>query len=146
MKADRAKELVAEIYGVGASRVRIRPDRLSDVEEALTKDDLRALVEQGVIEILPKRSPSRFRARYIHRQKRKGRRRGLGSRKGTPGARLRRKTAWMLKIRAIRRFLRTLRAEGKVTPQEYRRIYMLAKGGHVRSKKHVVEILQDMRR
>ncbi len=146
MKPDRAKELVAEIYKVGASRVRIRPEGLSEVEEAMTKDDLRALVERGVIEILPKRSPSRHRARYLHQQKRKGRRRGYGSRKGKPGARLDPKLAWMLKIRAIRRFLRTLRAEGKVTPREYRRIYRLAKGGHVRSRRHVLEILEELRR
>ncbi len=146
MKADRAKELVADIYGVGAHRVRIDPARLAEVEEALTKDDLRGLVARGVIEILPKRSPSRHRARYLHAQKRKGRRRGFGSRKGTPGARLRRKLGWMLKIRAIRRFLKQLRAEGKISSGEYRRIYLLAKGGHVRSKKHVVEILEDMRR
>ncbi len=146
MKADRAKELVADIYGVGAHRVRIDPARLAEVEEALTKDDLRGLVARGVIEILPKRSPSRHRARYLHAQKRKGRRRGFGSRKGTPGARLRRKLGWMLKIRAIRRFLKQLRTEGKISSAEYRRIYLLAKGGHVRSKKHVVEILEDMRR
>ena len=146
MKPDRAKELVAEIYKVGASRVRIRPEGISEVEEAMTKDDLRALVERGVIEILPKRSPSRHRARYLHQQKRKGRRRGYGSRKGKPGARLDPKLAWMLKIRAIRRFLRTLRAEGKVTPREYRRIYRLAKGGHVRSRRHVLEILEELRR
>jgi len=146
MRADRAKELVAEIFGVGVSRVRIRPEHLGEVEEAMTKDDLRSLVERGVIEILPKRSPSRHRARYLHRQKRKGRRRGYGSRKGTPGARLRPKLAWILKIRAIRRFLKVLRAEGKITPREYRRIYRLAKGGHVRSKRHVLEIVEEMRR
>ncbi|MDN5358403.1 MAG: large subunit ribosomal protein L19e [Candidatus Diapherotrites archaeon] len=146
MKVDRAKELVAEIFKVGVSRVRIRPDAIPEVEEAMTKDDLRGLVERGVIEILPKRSPSRHRARYIHRQKRKGRRRGMGSRKGRPGARLRPKLAWMLKIRAIRRFLRVLRSEGKITSKEYRRIYMLAKGGHVRSRRHVLEIIEEMRR
>ncbi len=146
MKANRAKELVAEIYDVGVSRVRIRPEGLSEVEDAMTKDDLRGLVERGIIEILPKRSPSRHRARYLHRQKRKGRRRGYGSRKGTPGARLRPKLAWMLKIRAIRRFLKVLRAEGKISSKEYRRIYRLAKGGHVRSKRHVVEIIEEMRR
>ncbi len=146
MKVDRAKELVAQIYGVGVSRVRVAPDGIGDVEEAMTKDDLRGLVERGVIEILPKRSPSRHRARFLHRQKRKGRRRGYGSRKGTPGARLKPKLAWMIKIRAIRRFLRTLRAEGKLSAKEYRRIYTLAKGGHVRSKRHVLEILEEMRR
>lgn len=146
MKADRAKELVAEIFGVGVHRVRIKPEYLSEVEDAMTKDDLRGLVERGIIEILPKRSPSRHRARYIHRQKRKGRRRGYGSRKGTPGARMRPKIAWMIKIRAIRRFLKVLRSEGKITPKEYRRIYRLAKGGHVRSKRHVLEIIGEMRR
>ena len=146
MRADRAKELVAGIYGVGINRVRIRPEHLGEVEEAMTKDDLRGLVERGVIDILPERSPSRHRARYIHMQKKKGRRRGYGSRKGTPGARIRPKLVWILKIRAIRRFIRVLRREGKINPREYRRMYSLAKGGHVRSKRHVLEILDEMRR
>lgn len=146
MRADRAKELVAKIFGVGVGRVRIRPEHLSEVEEAMTKDDLKGLVNRGSIEIVPRRSPSRYRARYIHQQKRKGRRRGQGSRKGAPGARLRPKLAWILKIRAIRRFIGVLRAEGKISPREYRRMYSLAKGGYVRSKRHVIEILDEMRR
>ena len=146
MRVGRAVEIVAEMYGVGVKRVWVDPSRLGEVESAMTKDDLRALIERGVIRILPKRGTSRVRARKIHEQKRKGRRRGHGSRKGTAGARSGKKEQWVKKIRAIRRLLRELREKGKITPQEYRKIYRMAKGGAVRSKRHVLEIIREMRR
>ncbi len=146
MKVSRAVELVARMFDVGVKRVWVDPAHLDDVESAMTKDDLRGLIERGIIRILPKRGVSRVRARKIHEQKRKGRRRGHGSRKGPPGARAGKKELWVMRIRAIRRFLRELREKGKISASEYRRIYRLAKGGAVRSKRHVLEILREMRR
>ena len=142
MKLDRARELVAEMYGVGKKRVWIDPDRKEDVEAALTKDDLRRLIEFGVIKILQKKGQSRVRARIIREKKKKGRRRGPGSRKGSPGARLDPKKAWMTKIRAIRRLLKRLREKGVIDSKTYRKLYRQAKGGHIRSKAHVMEILE----
>ncbi len=146
MRINRAVEIVAEMYGVGVKRVWVDPSRLEEVENAMTKDDLRGLIAQGIIRILPKRGTSRVRARKIHEQKKKGRRRGQGSRKGKPGARSGRKEQWVKKIRAIRRLLRELKEKGKITPEEYRKIYRMAKGGAVRSKRHVLEIVREMRR
>ena len=139
MKVSRAVEIVADMYGVGKTRVKVKDP--SAVEEAMTREDLRILVEKGVIEVLPKRSPSRHRARYKQAQRRKGRRRGHGSRKGRKSARVGNKKKWITKIRAIRRFLKTLRASGKIDAKQYRRIYLLAKGGYVRSRKHVLELI-----
>lgn len=146
MKVGRAVEIVAEMYGVGVKRVWVDPNRLEEVENAMTKDDLRGLIAQGIIRILPKRGTSRVRARKIHEQKKKGRRRGQGSRKGTPGARSGKKELWVKRIRAIRRLLKELREKGKITPEEYRKIYRMAKGGAVRSKRHVLEIIKELRR
>ncbi len=142
MKADRARELVAQMYGVGKKRVWIDPGRLEDVESALTKDDLRKLVESGVIRILQKKGQSRYRARILRIKKKKGRRRGPGSRKGPPGARLDPKKAWMRKIRAIRRLLKRLREKGVIDRKTYRRLYRQAKGGFIRSKAHVIELIE----
>ncbi len=142
MKVDRAKELVAEMYGVGKKRVWIDPDQHEEVASALTKDDLRRLVEAGIIKILPPQGHSRVRARKIKEKKRKGRRRGPGSRRGPPGARLDPKRAWIRKIRAIRRLLKRLREKGVLDRKMYRKLYRQAKGGHIRSKAHVMEILE----
>ena len=141
MKPSRAAELVAEMAGVGVNRVWIDPEHVEEVESAMTKDDLRGLMERGIIRILPKRGISKVRARVRKTQRRKGRRRGPGSRKGGPKARMGDKELWVRRIRAIRRLLKRLREKGVIDRRTYRRIYRLAKGGHVRSKRHVLELI-----
>ncbi|MFN3268073.1 MAG: 50S ribosomal protein L19e, partial [Zestosphaera sp.] len=60
------KRLAAEILGVGVSRVRIDPARVEDVESALTKEDVRRLIENGVIWAEKTRRNSRGRWRELH--------------------------------------------------------------------------------
>ncbi len=143
MKVERARELVAQIYEVGKKRVWIDPTKIEEVESALTKDDLRKLVERGVIKILQKEGQAGHRRRERREKKRKGRRRGPGSRKGKPSARMDRKEYWMRRIRAIRRALKTLRAKGIISRSLYRRLYRQAKGGFIRSKAHLAELLEE---
>jgi len=76
-------------------------------------------------------------------QKRKGRRRGHGSRKGKKTARLSRKAAWILRIRALRRRLRYLRDTGIIDRRTYRMLYMKAKGGEFRSVSHLNAYLES---
>ena len=123
------KRLAAEILGVGVSRIWIDPKRISDVEEALTRDDIRRLIKEGVIRALPARSPSRERWRKRHEARKKGRHRGPGRRKGEATARRDPKEEWMHRIRKMRRYLRYLRDHGVIDRRTYRKLYMWAKGG-----------------
>ena len=70
-------------------------------------------------------------------QRSKGRRRGQGSRKGHGGARTPKKEAWMTRIRALRRELNSLRAEGAIDSSQYRLYYRRAKGGVYNSRNHL---------
>jgi len=127
------KRLAAEILGVGVSRIRIDPSRIDEVAEALTREDIKKLIKDGVISVKPVHGNSRARWRYIHEQMKKGRRRGLGKRKGVKTARTDKKEVWMNRIRKMRRFLRYLRDNGVIDRKTYRRLYMLAKGGYFRT-------------
>jgi large subunit ribosomal protein L19e len=80
---------------------------------------------------------SRGRGKFNTKQKKKGRRRGQGSRKGAKYARFPKKNQWIRTIRALRRFLRSLRDEGRVNKSDYRKYYRKAKGGEFRSKHHL---------
>ncbi len=142
MRPDKAAKLVAEMYEVGVKRVWIDPDRIKEVEEAITKDDLRRLVESGVIVVLQKKGYSRGRIRVLKELKKKGRRRGPGSRKGRKTAREDPKRSWIKKIRAIRRLLKRLREKGVIDSSTYRKLYRQAKGGFIRSKAHLLEIIK----
>jgi large subunit ribosomal protein L19e len=133
----KQKRIAAEVLKVGKGRVWIDPDATESVAEAISREDIRGLIEEGVIAKQQKRGVSKGRARFIGHQKALGRRRGQGSRKGSKGARASRKRRWMIKIRALRRRLHELREEGSVDRSTYRRLYNKAKGGEFRSVAHL---------
>ncbi|MET1100879.1 MAG: 50S ribosomal protein L19e [Pyrodictiaceae archaeon] len=123
------KRLAAEILGVGVSRIWIDPTRLDDVANAITREEVKKLIKEGIIAVKPKVSPSRGRWRERHEARKKGRRRGPGSRKGAASARTNPKRVWMNRIRKMRRFLKWLRDQGVIDRRTYRKLYMWAKGG-----------------
>ena len=131
------KRLAAAVMKVGQSRVRIDPDRNDEVASAVTRADIRKLVDGGVIEAVQKSGVSRGRGRKLDQQKAKGRRTGPGSRKGAAGARAPSKQRWMQQIRALRDELRTLRESGAIDASVYRDYYVRAKGGQFRSRAHM---------
>lgn len=44
------KRLAADILGVGKNRVRFDPDAQSEIADAITRDDVRELIDSGVIQ------------------------------------------------------------------------------------------------
>lgn len=129
----KQRRIAAKVLKVGEGRVWIDPESISDVEEAITRADIRDLIEEGVIRKKPKRGVSRGRARVRALKKSLGRRKGHGSRKGTQGARRSKKRQWIIRIRALRRRLKELRAEGVIDKSMYHRLYNKAKGGEIKS-------------
>jgi large subunit ribosomal protein L19e len=142
MNLKNQRRIAAEILGCGINRVWIDPNRIEDIADAITRADIRTAIDSGAIVALPKRGISRARARYRVGQKEKGRRRGPGSRKGAAGARTPEKRQWIQTIRPIRRTLKELRDEGKISKSVYREFYMKAKGGMFKSKTHLITHLK----
>lgn len=129
MSLGSQRRLAAELLKVGVNRVWIDPERGDEVEVAITRDEIRRLIHEGVIKAVPKKGVSRVRARVLHEKKRKGLRRGPGSRTGSVRARVSKKEAWMKRIRALRRRLREWKAKRVITESNYRRLYTLAGSG-----------------
>jgi len=127
------RRLASQIMKVGRNRVWIDPQRIDDVESAITREEVRKLVHEKVIAAVPIQGVSRGRAKAIQAQKRRGRRKGQGSKSGTPRAVISKKDAWMLKIRALRRRLRELKASRIITEANYRELYMIAGSGRFTS-------------
>lgn len=71
------------------------------------------------------------RWRELHEKRRKGRRRGgVGSRRGgSKYARLDPKEVWKGKIRAMRRYLSSLKRMGLIDARTWRELYLQVKGG-----------------
>lgn len=127
------KRIAADVLNVGVSRVWFDPDKLTDVVNAITREDIRGLITDGTIKPKQARGISRGRARVNDVKRKKGHRTGHGSRKGAKNARSAKKHLWMRKIRAQRRTLRDLRADNKIDRTTYRRFYRKAKGGEYRT-------------
>lgn len=144
MTFDYQRRLAASILGVGLNRVYISPDpkEQENLLDAITRDAIRGLIRRNVIQKRPERGVSRGRARQREAQRAKGRRRGHGSRKGALNARTPQKTRWIGVIRSMRRYLRELRAQGRIDVRAYRKFYRQAKGGMFKSRSHLDQQLR----
>jgi len=123
------RRLAAELLNVGEGRVWIDPDRIEDVEAAITREEIRRLIHEEIIQPLPKKGISRARARVLHEKKKKGLRRGPGRKSGSTHARISKKRRWMKKIRALRKKLRELKTSRVITKSVYRKLYNKAGSG-----------------
>lgn len=134
MSLKSQRRLAAEILKVGEGRVWIDPNRIEDVEAAITREEIRKLIHEGIIRSLPKKGVSRARARVLQEKKKKGLRRGPGRKSGSAKARVSKKQAWMKKIRPLRKKLRELKASRAITESVYRQLYNMAGSGVFESK------------
>jgi large subunit ribosomal protein L19e len=137
MNLKNQMRIAADILKASPKRVWFDPEWLDEIKESITKADLRALIKDNAIKVKPKRGISRGRVKKIRVQKRKRRRRGIGSRKGRSSARLSNKSKWVNKIRTQRNFINLLRDKKLVYPRIYRDLYRKAKGNFFRSKRHI---------
>lgn len=129
MSLKSQRRLAAQLLKVGTNRVWIDPNRIEDVEVAITRSEIRKLIHEGAIRQLPAKGVSRSRARVLQGKKRQGLRRGPGTREGSSGAKVTKKDAWMLRIRALRRKLKEWRANRTVADNSYRQLYRVAGSG-----------------
>jgi len=123
------KRLAADILDVGENRVWLDPGEQEAIAEAITRDDIRELVDEGIIRAKDAKTNSRGRARERAEKRSYGHQTGAGSRKGKAGAREARKDDWVARIRAQRARLKELRAEGTIDRTQYRELYNKASGG-----------------
>ncbi len=134
------KRLAADILGVGVSRVRISPEAQDRILEAVTREDVKALIDEGLIWAEHKKGVSRGRWREKHAKKKIGRRRGHGSKKGP---RLDEEEAWKNKVRSMRRFLNTLKRRGLIEPATWRMLYRMVKGNYFRDLRHLKTYINE---
>jgi large subunit ribosomal protein L19e len=127
LKAQR--RLAADILDVGQNRIRFDPDAQSEIADAITRDDVRELIDDGTIEAKTATGNSRGRARKRQKKRSYGHQKGHGSRKGKSGGRQDDKEKWQSQIRAQRRELRELREAGDIDRAQYRELYDQASGG-----------------
>ena len=125
------RRLAADIMNVGQSRVKISPDALKEAEGALTRSDVRGLIDKGVI------TKAKIKGRKSAAKKK---RRGKGSRKGSLANQ---KKLWMQKLRSQRKLLAMLVEAGALKKKDKRSIYGKVKSGIFRNKKAMMLYLKE---
>ncbi len=137
------KRLASSILKCSPKRIEFDSANLKDIKEAITKYDMRGLIKKGQVKAKPVKGISKYRARKLKAQKRKGRRKGHGSRKGKASARQNPKKVWMNTVRAQRALLRRLKEKRMITTKDYRTLYRRSKGGFFRSVKHIKNYVKE---
>ena len=143
MRLNVQKRLAADVLKVSTKRVKLDTTRLDEIKEAITKQDVKALIGDKAIVKVNEKGVSKARAKKIREQKSKGRKKGHPSRRGTPTSRVSKKERWMAKIRAQRELLKTLNEKNLITAKTYRELYAKAKGGFFRNKRHIKLYIEE---
>ncbi len=141
MSIKLTRRIAARVMNRGESKIRIKKDALEDAEKAITADDVRAMVKAGKIYALKEKHNVSLRSKVVRLKKMKGRRRGIGSRKGTAKARM--SIDYKKKIRGQRRVLKRLKSEKVIDNPTFKRFYALVKGGTFANKASLINHIRS---
>jgi len=134
MNLKQKKTIASKLLKCGINRIWFDPEKNQDIQKALTKADVRKLINEKTIKKKQKTGVSRARANKILIQKKKGQRKGPGKKKGKIGTRAKRKTLWIKQIRAIRRELLILKEKNEINKKQYRKLYHLGNAGVLKTR------------
>ncbi len=139
MRQEKVRRLASSVLRCGLNSVWLDPKQGEKISSVMTKEDVRALVQEGVIKKRLVNSQSRGRARALKGKRQKGRKRGKGKRKGTKKARVEKKRRWIGSVRSQRKMLKKLRKESPKAVEKagYRSLYKRVKGGYFKGKKYL---------
>ncbi|MGC8993325.1 MAG: 50S ribosomal protein L19e [Candidatus Aenigmatarchaeota archaeon] len=129
------RRIAAEILKVGESRIWFDPTKISEIEKAVTREDIKKMIEKGYIKV-KKRKPK------MPKEKKK-KRRYEGSKKGKKYSIVKRKRIWINLVRSLRRYAKELKEKGKIDKQTYKKLRRLIKGGMFKSRSHMKLYLEQ---
>jgi large subunit ribosomal protein L19e len=140
----KKRELIARIMDVGVNRIRFEPDRLDDIADSITREDIRSLIRKGAIWTVKVKGTSRARAEAKFAIRRKS---GLGpgSKKGKKTARTGKKRAYVIKIRSMRYHIKVLKDRNDINREAYWSLYKTINGGQVRSLAHLRDLVKQIK-
>ncbi len=141
MALDTVKRIAGRLLGAGVSRIRIGDAKRA--KEALTAEDVRTLIKEGIVYKIAQKGTGRGKSRLREAKKRRtGGSRGQGSIRGTGSATMSDKKRWMQRIRALRRLLRSLKPT--LADGSYGKLSRMLKGGVVRDKRQLREYAKNL--
>ena len=83
MDLHKLRRLAVDVLDMGKERIWFDPEQRDRIREAMTKDDVRALVQDGAIKKKPATGQSSFRTKKLKAQKKKSREKSKVSDRGS---------------------------------------------------------------
>lgn len=108
MNLENKKELASRVLGVGKGRIFLNPERREDIKEAITRQDIRDLKEDGAIKVKDKKGRKKNVERKTKRRE--------GKVKKTIN---KRKEEYVNSVRKQRKYLKRMKEEGEISREEY---------------------------
>ena len=133
MNLSKKKKLAARTFGVGKERIKFVDSRKSEIKEAITKQDVRDLMNSGAIIIKDIKG---------RRKKITGGKRGQGKVRKNIN---KRKTEYVKLSRKLRGYVGVLKREGKISNDEFKEIRKNVKNKLFRSKAHLKLHIQSLK-
>lgn len=130
MNIRKKKILAANTLGVGKDRIVFNNQRLDEIKEAITKQDIRDLVSAGAITV----KDIKGRRAVV---KRKTRRRAGSVRKKVKNS----KTEYVIITRKLRGYISELRNQEKITEEQFWKLRKDIRARTFKSKSHLKEHL-----
>lgn len=133
-KVASVQRMARRVLKCGRNKLWIDPNEKETVSKVKNYEDVKELVAKNIIIRRRDKVNSKAHARELAEGRAKGRRTGLGRRKGTKEARLSSKDIWIKRIRSMRSCLKKLKEDGYIVGEEYRQYYVQAKGNLFKNK------------
>lgn len=132
MNIKKKKNLVARTLKIGKGRIVFDKNRLNEIKEIITKQDVRDLLKNGVIKI----KTIKGRRKKVNKRKK----RGFGRIKKKVN---KRKKVYVFRIRKLRKYINHLLKTKVITKEKYYKLRKMAKAGAFKSRRHLIEYIQS---
>jgi large subunit ribosomal protein L19e len=135
MNLAKKKQLAAALLNVGKNKIKFASDKLPEIKEAITKQDIRDLYKEGFITIKA----------TVGKRKKTKRKTRIGPGKIRTKVK-NRKRDYIRITRKLRNYLRELKNRGEIDNESYWEIRKKIKRRYFKSKAYLKEYLEDIKK
>jgi len=128
MKLENKKKFAAKVLGVGKGRIILNKSRLSEVKEAMTRQDIKDLFSSGAISIAEIKGRRKVEKRVTRRR--------AGSRKQPA---INKKMRYVITTRKLRAYVSELRKNEKITKEQFLKLRNEIRASAFKDKAHFKE-------
>src|SRR3989344_3052553 len=133
MKLENKKDFASNVLGAGKGRIIFNKSRLSEIKEAMTRQDIRDLFASGAISIAEIKGRKKIEKRLTRRR--------AGSRRQPA---IDKKRQYIITTRKLRAYLSELRKAEKITEEHFHKLRKEISASSFISKGHMKERIKLM--